>query len=202
MTQTYTFFMVLLYTVFMNPTYIAFDVETPNMRNNRISSIGIAVVENNKITDSFTTLVNPETYFQSFNIALTGIDDTLIKDAPAFPQLWKQIEPIFNSGILIAHNAPFDMRVLSHCLNDYQIEWKSEVDYACTCRMGQACYPFLTNHKLNTMCDALHIDLDHHKADSDSLACAKLLLSYQKNGLSVEQYIRRYDLIHSRTIQQ
>ena len=33
--------------------YIAFDVETPNRYNNRMSAIGIAVVEDGRIQDSF-----------------------------------------------------------------------------------------------------------------------------------------------------
>ena len=31
--------------------YIVFDVETPNAKNDRMSSIGIAVVENGEITE-------------------------------------------------------------------------------------------------------------------------------------------------------
>jgi len=33
----------------MNNRFIAFDVETPNARNNRISAIGITIVENGRI---------------------------------------------------------------------------------------------------------------------------------------------------------
>ena len=47
-----------------------------------------------------------------FNIQLTGISEKTVADAPAFPDLWAEIEPIFSSGILVAHNAVFDMGVL------------------------------------------------------------------------------------------
>ena len=53
--------------------YIAFDVETPNHLNNRMSAIGISVIENGKIIEEFYSLVNPETSFDPFNIQLTGI---------------------------------------------------------------------------------------------------------------------------------
>lgn len=53
--------------------YIAFDVETPNRMNHRMSAIGITVVEDGSVTDEFYSLVNPETYFDSFNVNLTGI---------------------------------------------------------------------------------------------------------------------------------
>ena len=84
----------------MNNRYVLFDVETPNFKNNRMSAIGITIVENGKIDKIYYTLVNPECEFDQFNIDLTGISPDMVKDQPTFPQLWKAIEPIFSSGNL------------------------------------------------------------------------------------------------------
>ena len=100
--------------------------------------------------------------------------------------------------VLVAHNAAFDLGVLSKCLGAYCIDWTDRVPYACTCTMGRACYPELENHRLNTMCDKLA--LDHHNAGSDSRACAGLLLDYLRRGLPLERYLRQYDLRSRRTI--
>lgn len=179
---------------------IAFDVETPNYANDRISAIGITVIDNGMITDDFYSLVNPEAHFDPFNIRLTGITPKMVTDQPTFLQLWEKIEQIMGSGLLIAHNAPFDMGVLAKCLNAYQIEWQPFTYYACTCDMGRVCYPKLNNHKLDTLCDYLGFELDHHNAGSDSRACAMLLLNYIKHGLKTERFIRRYDFLQHRTI--
>lgn len=176
----------------MNNRFIAFDVETPNYANDRISAIGISVVEDGSIVDELYSLVNPETKFDRFNISLTGITPEMVRDQPVFSELWEMIEPVMSSGILIAHNAPFDMGVLSKCLSFYGIEWRSYASYACTCSMGRKCYPDFPNHKLNTMCDCLGIELDHHNAGSDSSACANLLLNYIEAGLNIDSFIRRY----------
>ena len=176
-----------------NERYIAFDVETPNYRNDRISSIGIAVIQNGEIVSTMTSLVDPETYFNRFNIALTGITPQMIKGAPNFRRLWDEIGELMQSGTLLAHNAPFDMRVLGKCLSDYEIDAPRYFRYACTCLMGKKCYPELPDHKLDTMCERVGITLDHHKAESDSLACASLFLDYMKNGLSADDFVRRYD---------
>ena len=101
--------------------YIAFDVETPNRYNNRMSAIGISTVEDGRITDEFFSYVNPETRFDYFNTRLTGIDENTVADAPSFPELWERINPLMSSGILVAHNAVFDLGVLKKCLNDYDI---------------------------------------------------------------------------------
>lgn len=176
----------------MSDRYIVFDVETPNACNDRMSAIGITVVEDERITDSFYSLVDPEVRFDYFNIQLTGISAEDVQDAPNFSQLWEQIEPMMASGVLVAHNAPFDMGVLAKCLRAYGISWKAQVQYACTCAMGRKCYPAFPNHKLNTMCAYLNIGLDHHRADSDSTACAKLLLNYIEKGMPIDAFTRTY----------
>ena len=51
--------------------FIVFDVETPNRYNNRMSAIGVTVVEDGAITDSFFSFVDPETRFDYFNTQLT-----------------------------------------------------------------------------------------------------------------------------------
>lgn len=174
--------------------YIAFDVETPNRANNRISAIGITVIRENKIADEFYSLVDPQTHFDYFNTRLTGISDKTVKGAPDFAQVWEKIEPIMNSGMLVAHNAVFDLTVLRHCLNDYSIEWKKNVKYICTVQSGRKLLPGIS-HKLNDMCGYYGIQLDHHHAASDSRACAEILLRYIKGGADISKFIRTYRLI-------
>lgn len=186
----------------MNRRYIVFDVETPNSRNDRMSAIGITIVENMKIVKGYYCLVNPDCHFDDYNIYLTGISPEMVKDKPNFPKLWKMIEPIFSSGILIAHNAPFDMGVLGKCLRDYGIKWKNEAKYACTCAIGRKALPHLPNHKLNTLCSYLGIELDHHNAASDSNACGTILNYYLSNNVDIDKYIKTYDLINICTLRK
>ena len=174
--------------------YVVFDVETPNARNDRMSAIGVVVMEDQETLRELYTLVNPETGFDSFNISLTGITPAMVRRSPTFPVLWELLEPLFSSGVLIAHNAPFDMGVLGKCLKDYHIEWKPTADYACTCRMGRRLMPELPNHRLDTMAAALNLPLDHHNAMSDTRACAGLLRHYLDMGADIEAFRRTYDL--------
>ena len=168
---------------------IAFDVETPNRMNNRMSAIGITVIEDGAIVDEFYTLVNPETGFDYFNTMLTGISEDMIWDSPTFPELWEKIEPIMSGGLLVAHNAVFDLGVLKKCLNDYGIEWRPYVRYVCTVQMGRRLMPGIS-HRLNDMCERFGIELSHHQAASDSRACAKILLKYIAAGADIRQFIR------------
>ena len=171
--------------------YVVYDVETPNALNDRMSAIGISVIENGKIVKEFFSYVDLETHFDPFNTKLTGIDEEVVRGKPAFPELWKEIEPIMSDGILVAHNAVFDLGVLKRCLKDYGIEWKSSVKYACTVQIGRKLLPKM-KHNLNVMCEYYGIPLDHHKADSDSHACAEILLRYFEDGVDEKSIIRTY----------
>ena len=173
--------------------FVVFDVETPNRLSNRMSAIGITVIENEEITDEFYSLVNPETYFDYFNVRLTGISENTVKNAPVFPEIWSRIEPMMSSGLLVAHNAVFDMSVLKKSLSGYGIEWKPYVRYLCTVQMGKRVLPGMS-HKLDVLCDYYGISLDHHQAASDSRACAEILLRYLDEGADIRQHIRTCSL--------
>lgn len=175
------------------PRFIAFDVETPNHLSDRMSAIGITVIEDGTIKDEFYSLINPETYFDYFNTRLTGISEETVWDAPTFPELWPEIEPLMSGGLLVAHNAVFDMGVLKKCLQYYEIDWKPYVRYICTVQMGRRIFPGMS-HKLDVLCDYYGIELDHHQAASDSRACAKILLRYLEQGADIRKSIRTCSL--------
>lgn len=177
----------------MNKTYVVFDVETPNSFNNRMSAIGITVVENGEITDRFYSLINPEQPFDYFNERLTGICEEMVTYEPTFEEIWSTLKNYFDKGILVAHNAPFDMGVLSACLSHYEIEWKNKAQYLCTVQVGRRVFKALPNRRLNTICDFLGIDLNHHNACSDSDACAEILRFYLDNEVDLERYIKTYN---------
>ena len=166
----------------MDERYVAFDVETPNAQNRRMSAIGVCVIEQGQIVQELDTLVDPETHFDPFNVALTGITPEMECGQPTFAALWQLLEPMLRGSILVAHNAPFDLRVLASCLHDYHIDWQPEAAYLCTCQMGKRAYPYLPNHKLN------------------SRACALLLLNYLEKGLQPEAFLRTYRFADRKTI--
>ena len=180
--------------------YIAFDVETPNHANDRMSAIGVAVVEDGGVAETYDLLIDPQVPFDPFNVALTGITPALVAGKPTFPEAWEVLRPVFESGLLVAHNAQFDMSVLAKCLRDYGLFWRERVAYACTCQMSRRLLPQLPNHRLDTLCRSLGLALDHHRAGSDSEACGRILLHHLGAGASVTPFLRTYDLTGARTV--
>ena len=156
-----------------------------------MSAIGVSVVEDGKIVKEMFSFVNPEEPFDDFNTQLTGIDAHTVADAPTFPELWPRIRELFGSGILVAHNAPFDMGVLKKCLQDYGIQWKDQAQYCCTVQIGRQVLPGM-KHSLDSMCGYYGLALDHHKADSDSHAAAEILLRYMEEGVDLRKWTRTF----------
>lgn len=147
------------------------NIGPQQLRTVRCHFINIDICRENGPHEFNIVLCASDGYIQTaFNIQLTGIAPEMVVDKPTFPELWGKIQSIMGSGLLIVHNAPFDMGVLAQCLNDYNIEWQPFTYYACTCVMGRACYPNLKDHKLNTLCEYLQLDPDHQNAASDSRA--------------------------------
>ena len=173
--------------------YIVIDTETPDEANTRISSISIHTLQGETIEETYTTLVNPEIPFDTFNINLTGITPEMVADAPTFPEVWEEIRPILDSGIVVAHFAEFDLGMLRSCLQAYNLSWKPTVRFLCTCKMGRELLPDI-KHKLNVMCDYFGIPLDHHNASSDSRACGEILLRFIRDGVDVERFISEYEM--------
>ena len=171
--------------------FTVFDVETPNRHNDRMSEIGITLIEDGRITETRGFFIDPETFFDPFNTQLTGIGPDTVRGAPSFPALWPQLAPLFERGLIAAHNAVFDLGVLKNCLRAYGIEWRPYTRYVCTVQMGRRLMPGLP-HRLDADCARYGIALNHHRAADDSRACAELLLRYLEAGAEVRQHIRTF----------
>ena len=152
-------------------TYTVFDVETPNAKNDSICSIGIVRVEEGRVVLSKHYYVDPEDRFDPFNVQLHGISRAHVAGKPNFPKLWHEISPWFLQEVVIAHNATFDLRVLSKCFANYAID-VPDFFSLCTLKLSRKWVKELSHHRLNDMCDYFRVDLlQHHNALDDALAC-------------------------------
>ncbi len=170
---------------------LVLDVETPNLKNDSICSIGLVRIHDGVIEEPYYSLINPETYFNDKNIEIHGITKNDVRSAPLFPDIWKQFEEDFNSCILAAHNASFDLGVINKSLARYGLPFPS-VNYLCTLEMSRLAFKGLSSYSLSTLCDLAKIPLDHHCAKSDSLACANLLKIFIDSGMPIDRFISEY----------
>lgn len=154
--------------------YTVVDVETPNAKNDSICSIALLRVKEGKVVSKEYHLVDPEDHFDQFNVRLHGISKAMVKGSPSFSELWHRIGHHFNNGIIVAHNATFDLNVLAKSLRRNNLD-VPDFRYVCTYRLSKAVNMVLRRHGLSSVCEFYGIDLDdHHNALCDAVACQEV----------------------------
>jgi DNA polymerase-3 subunit epsilon len=157
-------------------TFVAIDFETATSDATSACALGIAVVEDGYVVDSASWLVQPPANeYAWYCTRVHGLTAEHTAQSPEFDEVWPEVRPYLETGRLLAHNASFDARVLAALVARHQLD-PPPLEIACTVAMSRAALPHLRDHKLSTVCDACGIELVHHDAASDALACARVAL--------------------------
>ena len=154
--------------------FAAIDFETANQCRSSVCSVGIVVVRDGKIADKFYSLIYPEPdFFSYWNTQVHGLTMDDVYDAPTFPDVWRQAEPLIEGLPLVAHNCTFDESCLKAVFQRYNIPYP-DYEFHCTCRASRAKLKgIIPNHQLQTVAAYCGYDLTkHHNALADAEACA------------------------------
>lgn len=162
--------------------FAAIDFETANQHRSSVCSVGIVIVRNHEIVESFYRLIQPEpNYYLFWNTQIHGLTASDTDTAPVFPYVWQQIAPQIESLPLVAHNSSFDESCLKAAFRTYCMDYP-DYKFHCTCRAARKAFPELPNHQLHTVAAACNYDLmNHHHALADAEACARIALRLFSN---------------------
>ena len=160
--------------------FTVFDVETANSIRGSLCSIGVVRVENGETVYAENILINPERPFDPRHISIHRITPDMVKDAPSFPAVWREIRAYFTDTVVVAHCAKtMDLPALCGALERYGIDdCDMPFTYICTCELARRnrCQERFGCNKLNVLCDGFGVFLEnHHNALCDALACRDLL---------------------------
>ncbi|MEN1984928.1 PolC-type DNA polymerase III [Paenibacillus hubeiensis] len=161
-------------------TYVVFDIETTGLSvtQNKIIEIAAVKMQDGKEIDRYASFVNPHERIP-YNIQqLTNITDEMVKDAPELEPVIRDFAAFVGDGVLVAHNARFDMGFIQASLKSLGMpELPNPV--LDTLELARLLYPTMKNHRLNTLADKYKVALEsHHRAIDDTVALAGIL-----NGL-------------------
>ena len=159
-------------------SFAAIDFETANNERTSVCSVGVVIVREGEFVDSFYSLIQPEpNYYLYWNTMVHGITKADTEDAPVFPYVWRQIEPLIEGLPLVAHNSPFDEGCLRAVFRVYQMDYP-DYEFHCTCRASRRHFGrLLPNHQLHTVAAACGCPMEnHHHALADAEACARIAL--------------------------
>lgn len=164
----------------MSPrTVVALDVETADTQHARICSIALVRIEDGKIVAEWSSLVCPLEAPAPRNTEVHGLTWADLHDAPPFADVWRIVLGLLDGAeAIVAHWAKFDRESLA---KNCALEGLPaiELPWICTVELARQAWPQLPNHKLPTVSAHLGIELKHHDAMSDALACARIYLATQ-----------------------
>jgi DNA polymerase III subunit epsilon len=163
--------------------FIAIDFETANRSRSSICSMGVAIVQNGKLTETAHFYIKPTPdYYDSYNTALHGISHVHTRHMDTFAQQWPNLQTYFHNQTIVAHNAAFDCSVLRYTL-DLESLMYPDLTYHCTFRLAQRILP-LAGFRLSDVSRHFGISLHHHNAESDARAAALIALRLcELNGI-------------------
>lgn len=156
--------------------YVVFDLETTgaDMTKDRIMEIGAVKIIKGKIVESFHCLINPEMPISKGALEVHGITSEMVEDEPIFKDVAGDFYKFTRNSILVAHNAPFDIGILTRQGVEEKYDFNNPfVDTLTMSRQK------LTLNKFNLVhiCKALNIPYEGaHRALNDAIAAAKLFL--------------------------
>jgi len=181
--------------------FVVFDLETTGAKTPpcRVTEIGAYKVAGGEIVGEFHTLVNPEMPIPFFITMLTGISDSMVRDAPKFADVASDFLNFIGDSVLVAHNAGFDMRFLNHEVSRLFEDYRLANPSLCTVQLSRKLLPHIDNHKLKTVAEYFSVELiNHHRANADALATAKifinLLADLQSRGVQDLGTAQKFDL--------
>jgi DNA polymerase-3 subunit alpha (Gram-positive type) len=177
-------------------SFCVIDLETTggNHNKDKIIEVGMVRVNNLKITDEKSFLINPETQIPDFIQKLTNISQNDVKDSPLIEDVIDEIIEFIGDDIIVAHNTSFDVPFLNGVLKKLKKE-KLDNKVICTNVMTKHLIPEILNSNLNYM--SRLFDVTHskaHRAHDDAIATAKLLIRYL--NIFIEKGIKKVNQLY------
>ncbi|MBC8632434.1 3'-5' exonuclease [[Eubacterium] tenue] len=167
----------------MNKEYVVVDLETTGLdpyKGCEIIEIGVTEINNNKIGRNYSRLIKPNGIIPSLITDITNITNEMVENEKSLEEVLPKFRQYIGDKTIIAHNAKFDLKFLNYYLNKMGLEPIN--NYICTLELLKQNKEYKgKNKKLETACEYYNIENKNaHRADSDTLATAKLFLILNK----------------------
>ena len=164
--------------------YAVMDFETTGLSPNngaRVIEVGVVIIENWKIVDTYDNLINPGVPVPRDIETLTGINNNMIRNAPPPQRIFQEAYQFVSGAALVAHNAVFEKQFWLPEL--VRLGLANNHQFLCTKLISRRLYPWLTDYKLSTLVEAHNIKRvgADHRALPDAIITAILFLSMHEH---------------------
>ncbi len=160
------------------------DIETNGGNGDfgRITEIAIIRVENDRVVEEYSTLINPGSPIPYWITRLTGISNSDLEDAPYFDEVAGEIHRLLKDAIFVAHNVGFDFSFVKRQLE--AVGYPFAPPLFCTVRMSRRLYAEHRGHSLEKIITRHNIETNaRHRAYADAKAILDFThLAIQEKG--------------------
>ncbi|WP_289244525.1 exonuclease domain-containing protein [Methylophaga sp. UBA678] len=154
---------------------ILLDCETTGGRasRDRITEIGLIEIKDGEVQSRWQSLINPGRPIPPWIHKITGIDDEMVADAPAFEDIAESLYQRLKNVILVAHNARFDYSFLKQEFKCAGYDYSAKT--LCSVKLSRRLFPQHQGHSLDKIIQRHQIAVkDRHRAMADT----EVILTY------------------------
>ena len=84
--------------------FAAIDFETANGQRSSVCSVGVVIVRDGEVVDSYYSLIKPSpNYYTEWTTEVHGLTSADTDNAPLFPEVWKTVSPLIRDIQLMAN---------------------------------------------------------------------------------------------------
>ncbi|MDD3368702.1 MAG: 3'-5' exonuclease [Lachnospiraceae bacterium] len=168
-------------------SYVCLDLETTGLDPGveKLIEIGAVKVEEGKVMERFSTLVNPHRPLSDFVQNLTGITEEELQSAPELETVLPKFLEFAGDYILLGHSVLFDYSFVKKAAVEQGLQFeRMAVD---TLKIARKFLPELESRSLPSLCRYYHLDYTPHRALQDAEATHRLYQCLLKNFYGMEE---------------
>lgn len=172
--------------------FVAIDVETANADMASICQIGLAKYRDFQLIDEWTSLIDPEDYFDFINIDIHGITEEDVAGAPKFSEVVSDLSKFMSGAVCVSHTH-FDRVSIGQALEKYSLNpidamWLDSARVAR--RTWEECA--WSGYGLSNVCELIGYKFKHHDALEDAKASGQVIIAaIEKTGLDIDAWLKR-----------
>jgi DNA polymerase III subunit epsilon len=157
--------------------FMVVDTETNGLGGDgcEMTEVGAVLVGGGELHDRWSSLVRTSMPLRRGIQRLTGISQEMVDGAPSLEEVLPALSRRLQGRVLVAHNAPFDRRVLRQAFDRIGLDWP-DPPVICTAALARSMLPLQPKRGLAVLADALGIEVELvHRALADAETCARVL---------------------------
>ncbi len=163
--------------------FVVYDLETTGLdrSKDRIIEIGAVRIKDGVMTETFSSLINPECLIPQKTTALTGITDAAVKGAPTIAEVMPDFYKFCDGAIMVGQNSiQFDWPFLREKAEPMKIYFENEqLDIML---LAKQFYPELGKYNLDFLSKQFGVvNEEAHRAISDTVTTAKIFIKLAAN---------------------